>query len=502
MRGIIRVKMGSAEQADMREADALPPRFRGFRRACAVAGTLLLLLTILRLWWGWEAHRLLVAEVAAIHARGDPISPADFKDEDIPDADNAATYVRRAMAAMGSSLDFFIAHPDTFWTSPPTASELTRLKRAVSNNQIALSLARQIPGHPRAAWHVDFRAGDAGLDLPEYRSTDLGDLLAKAALLQHIQGDDDGCVQTFECLLALSDAVENYVPDLRASMDAKHIQDWAADGVIGTASSLCVASDPASPAQPVLAATRGHVAQLVTRLLDDRELRAGAVRALRGRQMQMSEQSDTNAKMLNWAFDLRARPLDLLLAPADELDSLRAIQRSDAVASGLVQPTLPAAFDTMRPESRRPDNTEPVHLLTHWISRTSVGYGWVTTHFRALTDRRAAAIVLAIRLWRIDHAGNFPATLEELVPAYLPALPMDPMNPNSATFKYKQDARLGMILYSVGEDFRDDGGAMPKRGQYRWDGADAVYLLSAASAPATPASNPSSTKALNNNRDK
>jgi ABC-type transport system involved in multi-copper enzyme maturation permease subunit len=46
---------------------------------------------------------------------------------------------------------------------------------------------------------------------------------------------------------------------------------------------------------------------------------------------------------------------------------------------------------------------------------------------RVTADRRAAIVMLAVRRYELDH-GAVPATLENLVPVYLPALPLDPYN--------------------------------------------------------------------------
>ena len=56
----------------------------------------------------------------------------------------------------------------------------------------------------------------------------------------------------------------------------------------------------------------------------------------------------------------------------------------------------------------------------------------IQTHFKLLTDRRAAAIELALRLYRLDHWGHLPAALQELVPQYLPYVPFDPMAAGAA----------------------------------------------------------------------
>jgi hypothetical protein len=121
----------------------------------------------------------------------------------------------------------------------------------------------------------------------------------------------------------------------------------------------------------------------------------------------------------------------------------------------------------------------------------------VETHFRALTDRRVAVLALAMTLYRPDHGGSWPSSLDELVPAYLPSLPHDPFSMDNSPLRYKRDAAGGPIIYSVHENGIDDGGSeQPERrgpknqSHFRWDELDAVYHL----VPQPPTTQPSQTQ--------
>ncbi|MCH7565360.1 MAG: hypothetical protein IH968_16225 [Gemmatimonadetes bacterium] len=67
-----------------------------------------------------------------------------------------------------------------------------------------------------------------------------------------------------------------------------------------------------------------------------------------------------------------------------------------------------------------------------------------------------AAIALAMRLYELDH-GRRPRQLSELVPDYLPAVPLDPMASDGRVIVYLLEPEPP-ILYSVGENGVDDGG--------------------------------------------
>lgn len=83
----------------------------------------------------------------------------------------------------------------------------------------------------------------------------------------------------------------------------------------------------------------------------------------------------------------------------------------------------------------------------------------VTFHLYHATAAQAEALitVLAVLRFRAD-AGRLPETLDELVSAgYLRSVPIDPYSGKALVYKAAAD---DFELYSVGEDFSDDGGAI------------------------------------------
>lgn len=98
----------------------------------------------------------------------------------------------------------------------------------------------------------------------------------------------------------------------------------------------------------------------------------------------------------------------------------------------------------------------------------------------ARTLREAAPAVLAISLYQSEHNGSLPTSLSDLVPKYIPALPIDWHSPTREPLRYRTiDAAPGYILYSVGRDQADDGGTpearFPRLASAK--GTDAVYSI-------------------------
>ena len=67
----------------------------------------------------------------------------------------------------------------------------------------------------------------------------------------------------------------------------------------------------------------------------------------------------------------------------------------------------------------------------------------------------ATIAILAIQRWRLEK-GEYPVTLDELIEAgYLKELPKDPYSDKSLIYKKAGD---NFVLYSIGRNFKDDGG--------------------------------------------
>ena len=89
---------------------------------------------------------------------------------------------------------------------------------------------------------------------------------------------------------------------------------------------------------------------------------------------------------------------------------------------------------------------------------------------KRVAQLEAAKALLALERYHLAHA-SLPETLDQLVPGYLAQVPLDPFD--GAPLRYKRSDR-GCVVYSVGEDGRDDGGKQEpsketKRPSETWD---------------------------------
>ena len=74
----------------LEETEPIPKRFWWLKRIAVGVGVLIVALSCLRWWWGWEAHGRLQARIDQYLAAGEPIYPEDFDSEPVPDDLNAA----------------------------------------------------------------------------------------------------------------------------------------------------------------------------------------------------------------------------------------------------------------------------------------------------------------------------------------------------------------------------------------------------------------------------
>jgi len=75
---------------------------------------------------------------------------------------------------------------------------------------------------------------------------------------------------------------------------------------------------------------------------------------------------------------------------------------------------------------------------------------------RNIAMLRAGQMAIAVERYRIAN-GKLPADTKDLVPTYLKAIPMDPFDPAEKPLRYAKRNK-GFVVYSVGDDGKDDGG--------------------------------------------
>jgi len=68
---------------------------------------------------------------------------------------------------------------------------------------------------------------------------------------------------------------------------------------------------------------------------------------------------------------------------------------------------------------------------------------------------RLSRLGLAATAYRLRH-GKLPAALEAMTPEFMPRIPADPFD--GKAMRMKMDG-TDLLIYSIGSDLKDDGGA-------------------------------------------
>lgn len=141
--------------------------------------------------------------------------------------------------------------------------------------------------------------------------------------------------------------------------------------------------------------------------------------------------------------------------------------------------------------SKRPYNKSKLDTFETRISKLPMFYFLVKMGFPSLTavvtkktnvemSRQTTLAGLAVERYRLKH-GKLPESLSELVPEFLPSVPIDPFNGNQLIYKkgevllekllpgedpsfgkYGNITKKGYVIYSVGQNGLDDGGVSMK----------------------------------------
>ena len=98
--------------------------------------------------------------------------------------------------------------------------------------------------------------------------------------------------------------------------------------------------------------------------------------------------------------------------------------------------------------------------------RSSQGFQWGSASLRIGPESRRRLMFTAIALKRFYLQNKvYPANLEELAPAYLSVVPLDPMD--GKPLRYRSTSKTDYLLYALGCDGKDHGGTAKESFMYR-----------------------------------
>ena len=481
--------MSDTPQEHGDEAAAPPRRRRKWLRRAGAALLVLLLLALAARWGaGRRADKGLGAELAAYRAAGEPANVEELNRWTAlrsGEGDNAVPLLRAAAAGINPNSPAWKAGTNALHGLPVSDAEAAALEALAAEGAESLALLDEAVAKPRIDWDPQYRSPVMlNLAMP----TDLGEqrgllqLAQAAALAAHRRGDDVEALRrvgqmvfigraldhqpaliyhlvALGCDAAAARVLAQMAPEIRVRTEGGAAN--GAGGKTGAGSAGGGAEGGAAPA--------GRVREMIAAMLDERPLAAGMRRAWVGERVLLLDYPNTvasgtggagtvggvNVRIPGVGFVVRPWAVDNARVSARHITAImRAMEASPDLPA--YQAAL-AANDPSPEVSRSPRRYAMAGVLTPSLNRAA------SQHYRALASRRLAATCLAVRLYAVEHDGKLPEKLDDLVPAYLPSVPADPLAAGGATIRYVNDRTdpAKPRVYSVGLDGADDGGVEP-----------------------------------------
>ncbi len=406
------------------------PRFWWLKRLAVAGAAALFLLAAIWCLWFWYAQRMLDREIAELRAAGRPVAREDVSTRRLPDGQNGLNLLRQAMnnspavdVPASSNLTFREELP-----YPPAWHAM--MDKAYPAYSGIYPLVRQA----RLIGQVDYgplplTGPIMTMPTPSFvQSRQLANVLGDTALYHHFRGDDSAALENINDLLFLSDATAGR-PFLVAKLVGQGIRALAVDRVLVISTEIQVSpGDDQVTSMPAAPASRAQVRSLIKTLLQDEVIGQWYASAI-------YEEGVFDLDMINTCNLRVLRPLHMLAVA-------QALATEQARAAAMMEDRLPSAVS-------KHNQAQPWAMGLFPIGKDS---RLPIISFKMRTGQRTAAISLATALYRADH-GRYPGDLNDLVPAYLPAVPADPMSATGAPFGYMIVAGGSRpVLISAGED--------------------------------------------------
>lgn len=443
----------------------IPPRYWWLKRIVVLILLIVALMAAMWGYWCWRVEKQLNHELALIHQRGEPWEWREFQEAPVPASDNAATHYLRAISKLSASseeIDFLLEVPN--FPIPPERVESVR--RIIAKNHDAWRDVRDAVTLRGVNWGIENLPGRYGhsTPMPWVQMRSLAFIGRTHSYLEHESGSDADVLEDINATLHLAAAARHYSTVLgwlfSTAIDtiaAQTLQEIAPDLRIGDEKNQ---------------ARSQQVRALIANLLDEQGRRDICVRMVCDYRRYMFDEF----KKPSYAGVMGELPPITKYLKAEVLQSWSPMIKA---AQQHQWPDVVAATARPVPDWNAHSLVQEALLDSRENARSPANTRMLFLDYRAVLDRRMAAIALALRLYAVEHDGHWPDSLDSLVPTYLPEIPRDPFSGHEEPIKWVRDDKQPR-LYSVGEDGKDDSGSMETKNLEtfrRWNAIDIVFFL-------------------------
>jgi len=364
----------------------------------------------------------------------------------VPDNENAAFAYQKAFDAMGKQENTPPAWEEAANAAGDPRAALNindpNLRAFMKTQEPALALLRRAAAMPHC--YFDRNYGQPGYDMALPDLTQLwraGNLLAIDARLKAADGKVHEALEDLAAAYAMAQQIvadPMLISDLVA-MSTDRLATNGLEGILATAR-------PSAGDLALLKLSDGMTYEQVL----PRSMRMKEAMGLSA--LAMLAEGEEGFTVESLRFDSALQPFlaiwRVFLVP-DEVASYRAIMRRVVELAG--RPYYAARDDWKTLEHGIQYGNE-LGIVARMIMPAITGIPASAAGGDA--RHRLATVAVAMAACRAK-TGKYPAALPELVPEYLAAVPLDPFDGKPLRMKTSAD---GIVLYSIGPDFTDDGG--------------------------------------------
>lgn len=416
-----------------------------------IAVAILLLEAVVYTGLNYSSGRKLERELKALKDFGAPLTLAEIAPPAVPDEENAALLYQKAFTLMQEgNKEERKAFKAVFKGSRinwPEADTLL-IRSLLKKNEGALDLVRQATLRDKCRFPLEYEKG-YGMLVPHLsKMRQPARLLAAKALLQNEEGKIEEALKTCQIGFRLGKSL------LTEPILISQLVRIAINAITSQALEVILNQNEAQPT----------TYEALIRELDDLEGHTAFARSLeteRAGGLWAFSQIRKKPSMVRALLpqDAQARlygsyPLRPILLKMDEVYYLRMMERMIAPSR------LPyyQAIAEVKDFDKELENVPRYCLLTRMIlpalGRASI------VQARSEARIRAGKLALALKIYKAKK-GVYPQSLKSLTPAILPQLPKDPFT--GKDYVYRREGE-GFLVYSVGQNLKDDNGAFdPKR---------------------------------------
>jgi hypothetical protein len=417
-----------------------------------IAGVVLLIALLAFLFWRWQLRQNIDAQIAGIKAEGLPLNWDDLAKWPvvIPDDENAAFTYLEAIDRLAPGPT---PNSDGIYFLRQTLSDKQRAEFgwAVATNLPALEMLDEVSNAARCRYPIDYQDG-VNAQLPHLAGLkEMAVLLAYDAVLKAEVSNTQAASKDIQSSLKLSQSL-NDEPILISQFTSAAILNISCDSLEGVLARQPLSDGQLSQLQ--LQFTQAEAPnRFLTGMISDRALYNEYIRLAQDDVRKMIQISNKNSPADDQTEVPRRNPgAGWRLIGFWERDRNFYLEAM-ATNISLIQQGPPASLllsdvdDQISQQARK-----GFYIFSSMMLPAMSGVAKRDASNRA--NLRAAIATLAVERWCLAHHGTLPGSLGDLVPVYLPSVPIDPFNGKPLLYK---KLPKGYCIYSVGPNLKDDG---------------------------------------------